>query len=396
MRKHLTLHLATTANPLWAIFEVNFLRNLAAAILTPVMPLFFKQFVTNDSHVSMIFAGGYAVALVSHMFSDRIVARLHKRRTLFLVLAAFTLCSLLFTQINHTATVVLMFGVYQFLLALFIMDVSLYIKHYSRSHTLAENEGKLGSFGNIGWLVGPLLGGLLAARYNFEVVFLVSSCISFLALISFYFSHRPGEQEKHTISVQSEKSFKENAREFMRDPNLRRTYLNNAGLGFIYSMWDMLPVLMLKIGATLPIIGLTKALMGVPLTVFEYPIGQLADKRTGERRIFIWGYGLAATCTFLLGFTSNLRLFITIFFVAAVGVAMLEMTRDSYFFRQIKERQLGFVGVYRTSDALPYLVGQLCAVIILSFVAIEWWFIIGGGASLLFVLNAYRLRDLSK
>ena len=53
-----------------------------------------------------------------------------------------------------------------------------------------------------------------------------------------------------------------NLKFFFKDPNLRKTYINNAGLGFIYSIWDMLPLLMLKLGAALPIIGMTKTLMG--------------------------------------------------------------------------------------------------------------------------------------
>ena len=133
----------------------------------------------------------------------------------------------------------------------------------------------------------------------------------------------------------------------------------------------------------------------MPQSVFEYPIG-IIDKETGERKIFILGYLLSALFTMLLGFTFDLKLFIIFFFIAATGSSFLEMTRDSYFYRQVQEKEVGLISVYRTSDILPYFVGQILAFISLSVLPIELWFIIGGGAAMFFAVNAYRLKDLKK
>ena len=134
--------------------------------------------------------------------------------------------------------------------------------------------------------------------------------------------------------------------------------------------------------------------MGVTQTIFEYPIGMLADKGNGERKIFVVGYVLAAIFTIMLGFVYDLHYFITFFFIAATGTSFLEMTRDSYFFRQMKESDIELLSVYRTSDTLPYLVGQGLAILTLSFLPLRMWFIIGGAIGLLFAVNAYFLKDL--
>ncbi|MBI4994756.1 MFS transporter [Candidatus Peregrinibacteria bacterium] len=392
MKKTLLLNLHLHPSPLWVIFEVNFLRNFAVALLTAVFPLYLKQFTGSDAGVSMIFIIGYAAALISKFYSSWIIEHFKKRKALIFALTAFTVLFAAFATVSHVAIILPLFAIYQFILALFIFDVSLYIKHYSNFKTIAENEGKLGSLSNIGWIVGPLLGSIIASRFGFQAAFLASAFVSLVALFIFFFVRLSHEE----IHFTHNKSFAANLKFFFKDPNLRKTYFNNAGLGFIYSIWDMLPLLMLKLNATLPIIGLTKTLMGVPQSVFEYPVGIMADKETGERKIFIIGYLLSALFTMLLGFTFDLKLFIIFFFIAATGTSFLEMTRDSYFYRQVPEKEVELISVYRTSDILPYFIGQILAFLSLSVLPIELWFIIGGSAAMFFTVNAYWLKDLRK
>ncbi|MFA6521666.1 MAG: MFS transporter [Candidatus Gracilibacteria bacterium] len=392
MGKSILLKIRESSSPIWIIFEINFFRNLAAAVLTAILPLYFRKFVDSDAAVAMIFFVGYFAAFVSNIYSARIIEHLKKRKSLILALALFTLTFVLYTTVKHTAAIFFVFALYQFILSLFIMDVSLYIKHYSNYKTIAENAGKLGSFSNIGWLVGPLLGGLIADKFGFEAVFYLSSAICTVALFVFFFIRLSHEE----IHIPHSRPFAANIKRFFKDPNLRKTYLNNMGIGFIFSIWDFLPLLMMKLGATITIIGLTKTLMGVPQAIFEYPLGQVADKETGEKKLFIIGYSLMALFTILLGFTTNLRVFIIFFFIAAIGSSFIEMTRDSYFFRQMPEKEVELISVYRTSDTLPYIIGQALAITIITILPIEWWFIIGGAMSFLFVINAFKLKDFFK
>ncbi|MEK7524226.1 MAG: MFS transporter [Patescibacteria group bacterium] len=389
--KSLLLRIKFSSSPLWVIFEISFFRNLAAASLTAILPLYFKQFVHSDAAVGMIFFIGYLASFTSNIYSAHIIQHLKKRKSLLLALIIFTALFGIFAMAKHTAVVLLGFAVYQFILSLFVLDVSLYIKHYSNFRQLAQNEGKLGSFSNIGWVVGPLLGSLIADAYGFEAVFIFSAAVALIALITFFFIRLDNEE----VKLAHARSLAQNIQRFFRDPNMRKTYINNAGLGFIYTMWDFLPLLMTGIGATIPIIGLTKTLMGVSQSIFEYPIGQLADRQTGERKIFIVGYFLAALFTIFMGLTTDLRTFIIFFFVAATGTSFLEMTRDAYFFRQMPEKEVELVSVYRTSDTFPNLVGQAMAIGVLLFLPVHWLFIIGGSlAFVIFVSNAYALKEL--
>lgn len=390
MRKTLLLNLRLHPSPLWVIFEINFLRNFAAAILTAVFPLYLRQLVDSDAKVGLIFFIGYAAALLSKTYASHIIEHFKKRKVLIIALAAFTILFAVFATVSHAAIILPLFAVYQFVLALFIFDISLYIKHYSNFKTIAENAGKLGSFSNIGWIIGPVLGGVIASKFGFPAAFFASSFVSLSALFIFFFI-RLSHEEVHFVHS---RPFASNLKLFFKDSNLRKTYINNAGLGFIYAIWDLLPLLMVKLNASLAVIGLTKTLMGVPQSVFEYPIGVMADKETGERKIFVIGYLLAALFTMFLGFTTDLRLFIVFFFIAAAGTSFLEMTRDSYFYRQISEKEIELISVYRTSDSLPYLIGQGAAAIFLIFLPIELWFIIGGAVSMVFSVNAYWLKEL--
>lgn len=390
MPKTLLLKLHAHPSPLWVIFEIAFLRNLSMALLTAILPIYFRSLVNSDAQVGLIYLLGYGTAFIASMYSAFIIEHLRKRKSLLLALVLFTVIFAAYSFASHAAAAAALFAAYQFVLALFVMDVSLYIKHYSNFKNLAQNEGKLGSFGNLGWLTGPFLGGLIADKFGFQYVFYFSALISLIALLIFFFV-RISHEETH---FHHSRSFAKNIKLFFSDKNLRRTYINNAGLGFVYSIWDFLPLLMSKIGAAVTTIGMAKSLMGVNQTIFEYPVGQMADRETGERKIFIIGYALAAIFMILLGLTGNLRLFIIFFFIAAAGAAFLEMTRDSYFFRQMPEQNVELTAVYRTSDSFSFVIGQSLAVAVLLFLSIEWLFIIGGAISLLFVYNAIQLKEI--
>lgn len=392
MQNSLRLRLHLRPSPLWVIFEINFFRNLAASVLTAVLPLYFRQFVESDAGVGWIFITGYAAAFAANLFSASIIEHLKKRKSLLLALLLFTALFASFAIVTHAQTIFLLFAIYQFILSLFILDIGLYVKHYSNYREIAGNIGKLGSFGNIAWVFGPLLGSLIASRYGFSAVFLFSSVVSVIALITFFFIRFEDDGVRFPHSM----PFSSNILRFFRDPNLRKTYLNNTGLGFIFSIWDYLPLLMTHLGASLPLIGMTKSLMGLPQAALEYPIGRLADKKTGERIIFIIGYALAALFTLFLGLTTDLKFFIAFFFIAAVGTSFLEMTRDSYFYRQIPEQEIELIAVYRTSDNFSYLIGQSLAIFTLSFLPTNMWFIIGGGLALaIFIPNAISLKKFN-
>ncbi|MBP9717726.1 MFS transporter [Candidatus Gracilibacteria bacterium] len=389
MAKQLILKLRPASSPLVILFEVNFLRHLSSATISAVTALFFRQFVDSDAAVGAIFFVGYLVATFANYMNGYVIEILKRRKSLVLALALFTVSFAFFSITSHYVVLLFLFGCYQFGLSLFITDISLYIKHYSNFGTIATNSGKLGTFGNIGWLIGPFFGSLVAAKFGFAAVFMISSMFSSLALLIFFF-HRLDDEH---VVVHHESSVAKTLMSFFKVPNLRRTYLNKIGLGFMYSLWDLLPLLMTSIGASVPVIGMTRSMMGLPQSLFEYPLGTMADKETGERRLAIIGYIVMGLFTAMLGLTGDLRLFITFFFIASVGTTFVEMTSDSYLYRQIKEKDVGTVAIYRTADTLPYLVGQGLGMIMLCFISIQAWFVIGGIITTLFAFNAYRMRE---
>lgn len=386
----LLLKLRLPRGPLWSIFELNFLRQFAVAMLTSLVALHFRRFVDSDAMVSFIFFCGYLASAAASLFSSRIIERLKRGRTLLLVTMGISAVFSVYAFIAHTPLLLLAHAIYQFLMGLFITDISLYIKHYSNYRTLALNQGKLGSLGNLGWLIGPIIGAILAEKTSIETVFLVSSFITIIGLVVIFFSHLEETHER----IQHPQPLAAGIKHFFKSPLRARSYAVGAGIGFIHSLWDLLPLLMAKLNASLAVIGLARSLMGLNQSLFEYPLGRLAARETGERRLLIVGYILAGAGTIALGLSTNLKLFITFFFIASLGTAAIERMRDSYFFRLVSERDVAAISVYRTCDSLPFVIGQGLAVALLSIVSVHGWFIIGGALTLLFALQAYRLKEL--
>lgn len=54
-------------------------------------------------------------------------------------------------------------------------------------------------------------------------------------------------------------------------------------------------------------------------------------------------------------------------FTTRVGASIIDVVSDTYFFKHIKPENEEFVGVYRSTNPLAYILGPLAAVIIFIF-----------------------------
>lgn len=376
-----------------SILILFFFRAFSAALLFPVLVIYIKQIVHTDANTSLVLTLSYLLAIPSNIFSSQIIRHFQKKKALLLSLVFLAVTLFLFTLFTHVAYLVLIFGLYTFFLTLLNFNLTLYVRHVSTKKNLASNEGIAGAINNIGWMIGPILGGYLGQQFGVQWVFLLSGVTILAAL--FLIKGVSLFKEDFLIPDRKIKFYKPIPffaiiRKFLTNTDLIRAYFNSFGLRFLYAGWGLMPLFLQELGMEMRVIGLLSGTIALPWVILEYPIGWKADK-IGEKKFIVPGFLGVSLLTFLFGFAKSGWILGILWFIGVIFTTFIEMTSESYAFRILKEKGVEMVSLYRTADSLPYAIAPFIAFLVLRFFPLPIWFIVLGGLMILFFINSLSL-----
>jgi len=116
-------------------------------------------------------------------------------------------------------------------------------------------------------------------------------------------------------------------------------------------------------------IGTLIAIGAVAYTIFEFPVGWFADNKIGEKEMMIVGFiilALTVGAISIIGTLSFLEWAILLF-MSRVGCSFIEVTTESYFFKQTKGRDSNLISLFRMTRPAANLTGALLGSLCLLF-----------------------------
>lgn len=126
--------------------------------------------------------------------------------------------------------------------------------------------------------------------------------------------------------------------------------------------------------------------------IFEYPIGVIADRYLGEQEMMALGFVILAITTASIGLVgAGVVAFMILMFINRIGASFVEVTTESYFFKQIDGKDTHFMSLFRLLRPAANVVGALIGGVALLFLPFPVFFIVGG---LLLVSGVYLTRYL--
>jgi MFS family permease len=113
--------------------------------------------------------------------------------------------------------------------------------------------------------------------------------------------------------------------------------------------------------------------------VFEYPIGIVADRYIGEQEMMALGFVILAITTALVATMSGVSVvwWMALMFVNRIGASLVEVTTESYFFKQVHSTDASLIGLFRLLRPAANVTGALMGSILLAFLPFPILFIIG-------------------
>lgn len=347
-----------------------------------------------EKYVGLLFTGGSLLSVIILSLFPSIMRRIGVKRAI-LGLFSIAFLSLLALGILHVPLgIVIAFVIYFSLNASILYCLDIFIEHYSTVENTGNIRGVYLAAVNSAWVISPLIAGLLINRFGQEIVYIIAAIMFVPAAIAIRTS-----QKKYHDALYEKKSFLSAIKVAWKNPPIRRILFLSFLLHFFF-VWMViyLPLLLTKdLGIPWDKTGILFTAMLLPFILFQYPAGIIADRKLGEKELLVFGFLVAGLATIIFAVHSHTFSFIQIaltLFLTRVGASIIEIMCDTYFFKQISEKDSSLVSLYRSTMPFAYVIGPvLGSLYLLSGGTTVGIFVILGAMMLTGIPYVFLLKD---
>ncbi|PIZ76270.1 hypothetical protein COY05_01770 [Candidatus Peregrinibacteria bacterium CG_4_10_14_0_2_um_filter_38_24] len=358
----------------WLAMLIGF----SASLIIPIFPNFVKSVVHTDSAVSFFFSAMALMTLIAALCSTIVFRKF--QRTLILKLSFISLAVIYFmlifvvriTELSILTTIKSWFELFA------IITLSLFVRDFASIKDFGEEEGRYFKFQNIGYLIGPLVGGFLASQFGYEIVFILAAGTILSGFVYFY-NHHVVKESMAIINMKktSTVTLFENVKNYFRDKNRVKAYFINFSLMAWFIVKRIyLPLYVIASGYLSTVTGIIISLGIIPFILLEEKIGKYADQK-GIRIPVSLGFFIIAGALLLTFLSPFPILNFIIIILASIGAAFIEPIPEYYFLKNTsKEQGEDLFGIYSTATIMSSFVTPIIGALILLVLPFKFIFLV--------------------
>lgn len=339
---------------------------------------YLEQFIPTQS-IGLIYIGGSALTVLIFLCISRVL-HLVGNFGLTLVLLLLDLLSVLGMAGATSITVAVpLFILHLIIVPLIVFNLDVFMEEH-----LGNNEGVTGSkrgllltLSSAIGAVSPFISSELVAIGNgsFAYAYLMSAAalIPVIAILLYYFRDfiDPPYTEIKVFSA---------LKQFWSKPNIRSVFIAHFMLQVFFMCMVVFTPLYLtqQIGLTWAEFGIVIFFAQLAYVIFEYPIGYIADNYIGEKEMMALGFFILAIATAWISFitVTSVVVWSVVMFTTRVGASLVEVTTESYFFKQTKSTDAQIISFFRITRPLAYVLGATVTSIALWFLPFNLLFVV--------------------
>lgn len=344
----------------------------------------------RGSDVGIIYSSSALITLLGLYLLPHILKKYGNFKT-SISLVALSLVSLVaISSIKHTS-VLLFFIVYLVVNTLISYCLDIFIEHYSKTESTGQTRGVYLTLINAAWVCAPFISGVLATQNIYGIYVLAGlTTLPLAGVLIVKFSHFRDTHYDHI-------SFRKTFTRLLGSKNLRNIFASNFLLNFFYSWMVVFSPIYLhnSLGISWSKIGIMFTIMLLPFVLFEYPLGKIADRKIGEKEILTLGFIVMSISTAFFAFSANMSLILItlVLFLTRTGASMVEIMSETYFFKKVDESDSEIISIFRYTSPLAYLIGPLCATILLQLFSYNTLFLLLSIIMLSGIYFSYEIKD---
>jgi len=339
---------------------------------------FLEQFVSAAA-VGTIYTIGSAVSVLIFLFVSRVLQAVGNfKLTMGLLLTNFVaVLGMAYAETLPVAIPLFLIHITTVPLIIFNLDVFMEEEIGNDESGTGTKRGLLLTLASLVGAISPLLGGILIGSNDNDLSFVY--LISALTLIPIAFILL-GFLNNFSDPKYSEIDLFHAIHTFWQNVNIKSVFIAH----FLLQMFFTAMVIYTPLYLT-GIIGLSWTEFGVIMffaqmayVLLEYPIGILADNYIGEKEMMVTGFFIIAIATSWMSFVtvSSVLVWSIIMFITRVGAALVEVTTESYFFKQTKSSDAQIISFFRLTRPLAIVTGTLIGSLALLYLPFNLIFIV--------------------
>lgn len=375
-----------------AIYWATFFYSLHYAVVLYIESSYLSTFFSAEN-VGLIFTGAALISVIIHFNIAPFLKRVGNYVFIIsLVIAEVASLSLL-ALAPGKEVVVTAFIMHQVLLNLIFLSLTVFLETYSKNETTGGNRGLFLTILNLAVLIGALIGSRAIDGDSYKNVF-IWSAVLVLPIIYLIGSKFKEFRDPHYDSTDVPKTLSR----ILSDKNLRSVFSIQFILEFFYGVMVIYTPLYLHGTIGLPmsdILGIIIPVALIPFIVSPYILGNLADKRFGEKEILIIGFVIMGVSTFYLSFitVASVAIWAMALLITRIGATAIETMAESYFFKQVDATDTHIISFFRNLRSLSYLVAPVAASAFITAFSFQYLFACLGIIILLGLRPSLRLTD---
>lgn len=369
---------------------ITMMMGFSQAILAYVMSTYFKK-ASGTENVGPFYFISYAILLLLLLNMHKMVRILGKINVFILSVFFNVIFIALLANVapSYLGMFILMLYVISSGLEWVAMDAVL--ESYSTDGESGRIRGKHLTILNIGFLLGPFISTRFLEWFDFQGIFIFllffNSILFVYALLKLRGSNEKFEKEICVRDV---------IKKVMKRKDLFHIYYISFVLEFFYALMVIYtPIYLLDRGLDWNQIGLIFTVMLIPFVIVQYPAGIMADKKWGEKKMLMAAISLMGIFTLLAYFihSKSFLIWSAVLFGTRVGAALIEVLRDSYFYRLIDGQDVDLINFFRTSMPVAFILGSVLSFILLLFFPVKAIFILVAFVSFSALVPVFSLKD---
>ena len=369
---------------------VTFLMGFSQAVLVYVMSSYF-ELATGTERVGIFYGVSYVIFLVILLNLHKLVRMFGKSNIFYFSLLTniAVATGLIYTDPSMLGVALLMLYIIMEHVAWVALDVI--VESFSVDKMSGRIRGLHLTIFNAGFLFGPFASTYILGELGYHGIFifaLIFNCFVFIfGLIGFRNINHKFEQRLKVLDM---------LRKVATKKDILRIYHISFVLDFFFALMTIyMPIYLRDLGYSWENIGWIFTAMLVPFVLLQYPIGILADKKTGEKEFLLFAILMMAIATITIYFigTGSMMVWAIVLFATRIGAALIEILRDSYFFKKVDAYDVDIINFFRTSLPAAYISATTMASLSLFFLPIKFAFILTGLVVLSALYSVLSLVD---
>jgi len=357
------------------LYFIGLILAISSALPAYIQSNFLNSFVNLDT-LSLFFITANAITVFCIIFFPKLIKRFSNFKLTKIVMAVHAISLVFMALTFDPITAFISTTLFTISTNLLWINLDVLIEEFSNNSSTGKTRTIYFTFINFGWVIAPSLSSQLILLGSYKLTFFVAA---FLVLPVFFIFLYQKNKLKEAVKYSQEK-MSTVIKKTWKNKNLRGIFFIALLLQIFFNTAVIyLPIyLHQNLGIGWGELGLMFSIMLIPFLIFEIPAGIIADKYLGEQEILFLGFFIL-TCSLFLFFyvnTASFWIWAAVLFLSRTGAALIEAMKETYFFKIVDAKDIGYINIFRLAPPLGYVIGSILAILVLIYFPLNYLFLI--------------------